>query len=420
MSLTKKRVHLYEVKDGITYDEDVDVYTSTSAVTFDDGETLQDKLDTGFVNAEQLGNLDDLETEDKSNLVASLNEINGVVQSNDVMLNSGESEGGYAFAFGREVLDGSWKSVSTLPYNFANGGVVICNNEIHILGTSYSNTTYYTSHYKFNGTSWESVSTLPHYFYDGSAVVLNNEIHILGSRGDSSYYKYHYKYNGTTWESISTLPYNFYYGSAIIHNNEIHILGGYYNSNSQKYHYKYNGTSWKSVSTLPYNFYQGSSVVYNNEIHIIGSANTSYSTRHYKYNGTSWVSVSTLPYGFYYGGSTVLNNEIHILGSSYGSSYRQYHYKYDGSSWSSTSTLPYPFYNGSAVLHKNQIHILGGNGGSTSHYILNSGTLLSGYVKTNTQIYQPNSYPVSDNLTTLEDGVFEVTEDGLVEMILEE
>ena len=52
MKLAKKRVHWKE-KDVITgevHDEDVDVYTSADAVTFDDGETLQQKHDNDEKN----------------------------------------------------------------------------------------------------------------------------------------------------------------------------------------------------------------------------------------------------------------------------------------------------------------------------------------------------------------------------------
>lgn len=415
MSLTKKRVHLYEVKDEITYDEDVDVYTSTSAVTFDDGETLQDKIDNGFVNAEQLGSLEDLETEDKSNLVASLNEINGVVQSNDVMLNSGESEGGYAFAFGREVLDGSWKSVSTLPYTLNSACAIIYNNEIHILGSG--NTSPCTQHYKWNGVSWESVSTLPYEFYNGCAVMYNDEIHIMGS-SNSSYRTKHYKYNGSNWSDVGTLPFQLGYGCAVVLDGLMHIMGG---TNNNKLHYKYDGSTWVSVSTLPYNFQYGDVVALNDEIHILGTNySSSYYKYHYRFNGSTWSSVSTLPYNFYRGSSIVLNREIHILGTN-NSSYYTAHYKYNGSTWNSVSTLPYNFYDGNALLYKGQVYILGSSTGNMNqHYKLNSGTLLSGYVKANTQIYQPNSYSVSDNLTTLEDGLFEVTEDGLIEIMLEE
>ena len=149
---------------------------------------------------------------------------------------------------------------------------------------------------------------------------------------------------------------------------------------------------------------------------------SSYYKSHYRYNGSSWVSYSTLPYNFYSGSAIVYDGKIHIMGTSSSSSYYKYHYYYNNSSWTSFSTLPYNFYSGDVLLHKNQIHILGSNDSShyTKHYKLNSGTLLSGYVKSNTQIYQPNGHAYSNNLTTIDSNMFEVTEDGLVEILLEE
>ena len=135
-------------------------------------------------------------------------------------------------------------------------------------------------------------------------MVYNGEIHIMGS-DSSSYYTSHYKFNGSSWESVSTLPYGFYGGSAVVYNNEIHILGG----NGSTSHYKFNGSSWESVSTLPYVFYRGSTVVYNGEIHILSGDDSSYYTSHYKYDGNSWVNVSTLPGKTSFG--VVLNNEVH-------------------------------------------------------------------------------------------------------------
>lgn len=48
--LTKKRVHWYEKNKitGETHDEDVDVWTSADAVTCDDGETIQEKIDNKY------------------------------------------------------------------------------------------------------------------------------------------------------------------------------------------------------------------------------------------------------------------------------------------------------------------------------------------------------------------------------------
>ena len=129
---------------------------------------------------------------------------------------SGDGGTAVACPLGKLVADGG-VSESILPYNLGRNGVVVYNNEIHILGTGNT-----TSHYKFNGTSWTSVSTLPYEFYDGGLVVYNNEIHLLGGNGNN---RAHYKWDGSTWTSVSTLPYNFYGGSAVVYNNEIHILG---------------------------------------------------------------------------------------------------------------------------------------------------------------------------------------------------
>ena len=218
------------------------------------------------------------------------------------------------------------------------------------------------------GERWMNMkiqNSLPYNFYNGSAVVFNNEIHILGSADSSSYTK-HYKFNGTTWTQVSTIPYNFSIGSAVVFNNEIHILGSSH-SGSYSNHYKFNGRSWTQVSTLPDYFYAGSAVIYNNEIHILGGARYSSYTKHHKYNGRSWTQLSNLPYNFYYGSAVVYNNEIRILGGIGGESD---YYKYDSSSWTQVSTLPYSFYNGSAVVHNNEIHILGSIDSSsyTNHY----------------------------------------------------
>lgn len=308
-------------------------------------------------------------------------------------LGGGKPEGLYVWKkheIGSELKELN-KSVSTLPYSFFDGCAVVLNGEIHILGSNESSC--YTKHYKWNGTSWVSVSTLPYNFRFGSAVVLDGEIHILGSADTTSTFKYHYKWNGSSWVSVSTLPCYFYYGSAVVLNGEIHILGCQEQS-FRKIHYKWDGASWAEVSTLPYSFYGGSAVMLNGEIHILGGADSI--KKHYKWDGTNWTSVSTLPYEFCFGTAVVLNGEIHIFGSGYSTSYYKYHYKWDGTSWTSVSTLPYDFYQGSAVVLNGGIHILGSSDSSycTAHY------LIIGYAPTYTFI----DYIVSDKETAYPDG----------------
>ena len=101
------------------------------------------------------------------------------------------------------IFDGNWGDVSTLPYEFYNGGAILLNNEIHILGGYNSNSgSGLTMHYKYNTSTktWSNVSTLPYDFYGESAIVLDNEIHILG--GWNNYTKH---YSISSLLSISKL-----------------------------------------------------------------------------------------------------------------------------------------------------------------------------------------------------------------------
>ena len=412
MSLNIKRIQLTE--NGVA--QDVDILTSAECVTFEDGVNLQDKYDNGDIaSADVLGDLTDV--------VGILNELNTSARENEELISELANRPPLTSALRKEVASGEWGSVSTLPYGLYEGGTaVVYNDEIHILGgdnNNYNGLDSEQSHYKFSNSSWSSVGTLPYVFYCGCSIVYNDEIHILGSY-DRTYgngYNKHYKYNGSIWESVSTLPYKFSDGCAVVLNDEIHIMGSSSESPSTQ-HYKYNGTIWESVSTLPYNFCYGGTVVFNNEIHILGgyTSNSTGRTQHRKYNGSSWEIVSTLPYALFKGSAIIYNNEMHILGDYNNATA---HYKYNGTSWESVSTIN-KFAYGSVVIYDKEIHLLGGIYGSTNHYSAKFGTYLTGYSKADTEIYLPiSTTPCTSNLVATDDG-YTVTEDGYVEVLLNE
>ena len=398
MSLNIKRIQVIE--NGVA--QDVDILTSADSVTFEDGVNLQDKYDNGDIaSADVLGDITDV--------VGTLNELGASAKENTELISELANRGGLTSALRKEVCDGEWKSVSTLPYSFQGGCAVVYNDELHILGGQVDA----TAHYKWNGFSWESVSISPWSIGNSScAVVYNNEIHTLG------YTQNHYKYNGEIWESVSTLPYTFYYGSAVVFNDEIHILGSN-NSSYRTKHYKWNGTTWESVSTLPYEFYSGSAVVLNNKIHMLGGALQSNNIpyKHYEYTGSYWTSISTIPFMFYEGDAVVLDNTIHIFDTA---SEGNLHYKWNGTSWSNVSTLPAFFKYSCVVVFNKHIHIIGTGGGYNEHYNFKLGTYLNGYSKADTEIYLPiSTTPITSNLVATDDG-YTVTEDGYVEVLLNE
>ena len=74
-----------------------------------------------------------------------------------------------------------WRCISEIVLGCVCDNHWLC-DEIHILGSVLSP----TSHYKWNGSSWTSVSTLPYSFYYGSVVVFINQIHMLGGSDTGS------------------------------------------------------------------------------------------------------------------------------------------------------------------------------------------------------------------------------------------
>ena len=88
--LTKKRVRWKEYNgEELVHDEDVDVLTSASAVTFSDGEDLQDKYTKGqLVQVSTTGLLSNLSTTNKSSLVDAVNEVKTDATSNESSITS--------------------------------------------------------------------------------------------------------------------------------------------------------------------------------------------------------------------------------------------------------------------------------------------------------------------------------------------
>ena len=118
MSLNIKRIQLIE--NGIA--QDVDILTSAECVTFEDGETLQAKLDNGdLVSSDVLGDVDSL----NGSVVDSLNELNDSAKETSELISELANRGGVTSALRKEVCDNEWKFASTLPYTFFYGGAVV-------------------------------------------------------------------------------------------------------------------------------------------------------------------------------------------------------------------------------------------------------------------------------------------------------
>ena len=242
-------------------------------------------------------------------------------------------------------------------YNTQGSSAVVLNDEIYVLGTG-NDMNHYTDLSKYNPSTneWTILNDMPRVAHYTRPVVLNGEIHLIGGGddGNSSYKTSHIKYNATsdTWSEVCTLPYEVCNGAAIVVlNGEIHMLGGAKSDDYAKAHYKYNPSTneWTSVSTLPYMTYRAGVVVHNGEIHLLGGSyyykNIDTRKCHYKYNNDgTWSEVSTLPYEFYSGASVILNDELHLIGSDNDNWRCHYKYNFDTGIWTNVETFEDNYY----------------------------------------------------------------------------
>lgn len=278
-------------------------------------------------------------------------------------------------------------NITSMTNRYINSdGAVVFNNKIHVFGGSEvsnyeSDVDKNLHHAEWDEETYEWVD-LPNKPYQSNyagVVVYNNEIHLMGGGYGSQKYDYHYIWNGTSWRTSTPLPFANRSFALVVYNNEIHMLGGYYGLTK---HYKWNGSVWSEVSVLPKSFLASKgngAVVYNNEIHLIGGYNTNIG--HYKWNGSAWQQASSLPMIAQYIPSVVYNSKIHILGgynSSDGST-RYRHYSWNGTSWTRESDTRCQTSNGNIVVYNDKIFAFDG-GNSTSIRQFNDGSYANMFI----------------------------------------
>lgn len=194
------------------------------------------------------------------------------------------------------AIDNALHAISNASYYVYNGSSWTNKNLVnagtgHLRIIRYNNEFYGKKNgggdtilYKYDGTTWvDSGIALPYDSNNGSFLVCNDEIHLI-----SSYYSNqhtHYKYDGSEWTKMGNLPSNGYpYNSVFVHNDELYCV--YKDRNAL---YKFDGETWISVSTTP--FMAGTDIgakvnaTYDGELHTVRNG------VHYKFDGTTWTEL---------------------------------------------------------------------------------------------------------------------------------
>ncbi len=311
----------------------------------------------------------------------TINEISDLAQKSNEAIDSVNAiktkVDGDKLTYSKYLNDGK------LPINFYNGGAVLFNNELHILGGTSSP----TSHYKYSNGKWISVGSLPVSFIGGGAVVYDDELHIVGGQNNTK----HYKWNGSVWSVVDTMPTTAYPCSVCLFEDAIHVFTG-------NKHFNWNGFEWSSVSAIPITINRDVAVPFKGEIHIISG------NKHYGFNGSEWDYKGLAPFNCVNGNGVVLDEYLHIFG---GTSNPKAHYFYTGSSWHKDVNLQAQFANGNVVCLGDDIYVLGSSYTPTLEYVLE---------------YQRTGLvdKVNDIFSRLDGISFSVTDDGILQITYED
>ena len=297
-----------------------------------------------------------------------------------------------------DQTNNEWSPALTSTIDLFHCKAVVYNDELHVLCK--------TNHYKFNGDTCEYVSTIPYDFNQGGAVVFHNKIHIFGGVGNTSA---HYTFDGVEWVDVGSLPSTVSivnHANALVYNESIYFNttgGGLYNGriyqwvekkwvdlfpnrtsglynrklivyNNELYSRYQNG----AYQLVDFSHYMGGGTdlgqtggnnnketIFNGELHVISCVSASVDYGHMKYDVTegAFVQASTLPDGFnQYGcGFVTYKDKIYAFSGN-----SKKYYTWDGTSWSDAYTTPSTYYHGRYVVYNDELHIL--MNGATCNY----------------------------------------------------
>lgn len=134
----------------------------------------------------------------------------------------------------------TWTQVSTLPYQLVNNRhAVVLNDEIYIADGGQNS---HNAFYKWDGKTWTRLTNVPYVFMAGGMVVLDDEIHVIGgaatSGGTANPHVQHYKWDGSAWirekyisrgisySGISASAIGYIYGAIVAYKGNIYLIGG--------------------------------------------------------------------------------------------------------------------------------------------------------------------------------------------------
>lgn len=218
------------------------------------------------------------------------------------------------------------RMMNKTPYGLSCAFVF--HDKLYIAGNKYSNT---SGIWKYNESddTWTQITTVSCYDIGIGVAITRDEVHFFGGRpnSDTSSYTLHYKFDGTTITQLNYLPYSGSDCKALTDSvGTIHIFGLYESSGrGYKEHYIYtsDGVFTKTDSPILYDINYLTFAWANGAIHAIGNSGINdleaWKDNHYIWtlDNQQWTKVEDIPFiDAHYATATSHSDIIDVISSA--------------------------------------------------------------------------------------------------------
>lgn len=400
--------------------------------------SLEEIHNNSVYAANAMGDLSQLQTSDKSSIVAAINEAfqygNSVKQSlvdaliaKEVNVSTSNSisqlvakiadieQGGGDVDFtipglppwhtGAQVAtENFWATGTNMTQARQGAAAAAIGTDIYVCGgcanasVSY-NTTFVNTNYCYNTKTnqWTSPkAAMSGNKYEHAAAVANGKLYAIAgysARNTADNKVFCYDPNANSWTTVTNYPVSCHSLAATTVNNKIYVCGGAtlttsgYTTTSTAInsHYCYDPLldSWTELQAMPAAQYQHASVGYGNQVYVMGGykANINYC---YDIASNAWTNKTVIPSATADHSLSVIKNKIYLVGGGTGTNtttvsqtVRVFDPAASTNQWSTKTNVTQTVMNHVGVNVRNNIFVIGGKSGNT--------------VRNNTYCYVPES-----------------------------
>ena len=387
---------------------------------------IKDHIDNNTSIADKAGNLTDLRTEHKSDIVGAVNELVSDLSDISDSVSTKVDTSTYTSkvteletAFNQAFQSGNSVKQQLVDTLIAKELDVSTNDSFDKILNEMNNIKsnaiegfedFPEWFFKYYSDIWDPIMddndfySLPSEIVLGSSAIIGNNIYLIGGiDNDSSSIIYVYCFNTETGEIAikGELSQKDYCLTSVPVGNLIYTMGGYgsdtYKSN-RNLCYAPSTDSWTTKTNMTGRRCGHSATAINNKIYVFGGMSNSTTTTKtcycYDPSANSWTTKSNMPINIAFGDACTVENYAYIIGGQTGTGYVTSIYRYDPNtdSYSTLAALPEERTDHQCAVIDNKIYMINGNfteySGSTDGWALwESLSFYQGYWGSNGQLY---------------------------------